>query len=276
MINRNVMSTMEEDLVKLGLAAPMTEDKEEKNVQEEDPIDGRFVTKELLNRINGLNMESLSEEDIDALLEGLKDKELSADLSDLAEETVRNLFEVKARIVRKAKSGSVSRKRTKLCPRGFRMVDGKCVRAAIAAGGAGKLKQQARKKAKWSRSGKGAMSQKRSARWAARREGDKETQSAFAEELSTILEGHEASKMTVRDELIERMSNIFDLLGEEFQNEDVSKVYGDAMNKLVESYDVGRLDEGVMDDDEFIAEVSPLVTMMRKSLSKIMDGDLGN
>lgn len=274
MNKQTVKRTLEESLSQLGLSAPMTESQNDNSV--EDPLDGKFVTRELLDRISALNMEDLDLEDIDEIIEELKDKELPEDdeIEEDATNLVHGLMEVKARIIRRAKAGKTAKKRSRMCPPGYRMKDGKCVRAAIAAGGMGKLKKMARLKKKWKRSGKGKMSLKKSKRWSARRESFE--QSNFASELSSIMEGYEVATMTERSEVIDRLNSIFGLLSEAFDDESIDQVYESAMDKIEESQNVGKLDESVMTDEEFIAELSPAVTLVRKSFGKIMDGGLGN
>ncbi|MEJ2293679.1 MAG: hypothetical protein P8Y23_02815 [Candidatus Lokiarchaeota archaeon] len=41
-------------------------------------------------------------------------------------------------------------------------------------------------------------------------------------------------------------------------------------------YEAGRLEEDVMDDEEFIAELNPILTIISKSINKLDDGELGN
>lgn len=295
MISPKIKTTLTEDMAKLGLSGLVSEEvaptaperAEELQLDEgaEDPYDGKFVTTELLERIQGLPFENLTEDDCDELLDGLKEKELPEGddaLSDLAEETVRLVIEKKAERKRRFKAGKMSKKKGFQCPEGFRQESGagatpRCVPAHKAAGGMGKLNREARKKTKWGKTGAGVKSTKKSDRWAGRREGVGESVSPFAAELGAIMEGVDEQVASVRDDLMERIENIFILLGEEFGDASVSEVYGEALEGLLESYEIGRLDESVMDEDEFVAEVSPLVTMMRKSLAKIMDAEeLGN
>jgi hypothetical protein len=72
-----------------------------------DPIDGPVVTMELFNRIADLDFDSLSEGDCDAILDGLRDKELpsgDSELAEAAEAVVKALVEM--RIARRRRAGS--------------------------------------------------------------------------------------------------------------------------------------------------------------------------
>jgi len=80
----------------------------------------------------------------------------------------------------------------------------------------------------------------------------------------------------VRDEIIERVVLIFELLSEEFADQSVFEIYEDAVNTMIDTYEAGRLDEDVMGEDEFIAELEPVLSLITKSLEKLEEGDLGN
>lgn len=240
------------------------------------PFDAPVVNDELFDAIMGLPFDSLAAEDVEEVLGALKDKELpedaDEDLVERAEEVVEFLIEAVAKKTRRAKSGSMAKKASFQCPPGTRKdpkdpAGRRCVRAAKAAGGAGKLAKERRKKGRWAKSGKGKMSARKSSRWAARREND--VQSQFAEELYGLLEDKQDVKASVRDELIERIGDILEMFAEEFNDEAVTRVFEEAYEPVMASVESGRMDEDVMDDDEFIAEIKPLVSLIHKSIDRL-------
>jgi len=249
------------------------------------PLDSKVVNESMFDAIMDLPFENLEAEDIDAVLNGLKMKVLPnrahESLKNRASEVVDFLVsEAVAKRTRKAKAGSMAKKAVFQCPPGTRKDPNdpngrRCIRAAKAAGGAGKLAKQSRKKAKWMKSGAGKVSSRKSARWAARR--GESDESLFALELKGLMEDVQSQNESVRDELLDHIGNIIELLSEEFNDEAVTRVFEDACESLDSSWEAGRLDEDVMDEDEFIAEIKPVLTLIHKSLDRIQgNGGLGN
>jgi len=245
-----------------------------------DPLNEDTVNVELFDAIMGLPFENLTAEDVEEILESLKEskkipEDASDELRERAEEVVDFLLsEVAAKTVRRHKAGSVAQKKSKQCPQGFRKKGNKCVPAVKAAGGAGKLAKEGRKKKKWAKSGAGKKSARKSARVAARREG---VESPFALELMGLMEDTNEATKTVRDDIVERFENILILLSEEFGDEAVSRVFDEALEPLAASWEAGRLDEDVMDEEEFLAEVNPVLSLIHRSLDRLDTGDaLGN
>lgn len=254
----------------------------------QDPFDGEYVTNELFDRIEALSVDDLEEEDIKKILDGLAEKKIpdnDSDILERAEKIVVALQEAKATRQRRFKAGSTARKISFQCPPGMRAVskDGGvpvCRPAHIVAGGMGKLAKEGRKKKKWRRGGKGVISQMRSVRAEKRRKGLRKEDvniSSFAEELLQLSEEVSTNETrTVRDEIIERVVNIIDLLNEEFMDGDVADIYTEAVDSVIDTYEAGRLEEDVMDDEEFIAELNPILTIISKSINRLDDGELGN
>lgn len=311
MIQKRMQTTLEEDFQAIGMkigadnSAKMSgiikEDKDNHNADKQkqddtkqddldegqDPFDGEYVTKELFDRIEALSMDDLEEEDIQKILDGLAEKKIpdnDSDILERAEKIVAVLQEAKATRQRRFKAGSTARKISFQCPPGMRAVskDGGvpiCRPAHIVAGGMGKLAKEGRKKRKWRRGGKGVVSQMRSVRAEKRRKGlrQEDSISTFAEELLQIAEDvSTGSTRTVRDEIIERVINIIDLLNEEFMDDDVADIYTEEVNSIIDTYEAGRLEEDVMDDEEFIAELNPILTIISKSINRLDDGGQGN
>jgi len=257
------------------------EDGEDYEESRHDPMDGPFVTHTLFDRIMALPFERLEANDIDRVIDGLKTKRIPRNINGIterAEEVARHLIsEIAAKRVRRARAHSMSKKASFSCPQGYRKdpkdPNGKrCIRAAVAAGGAGKLAMRQRKAKKWSRSGSGKKSSRISARWAERRPGSE----SFAVELEHLLSEHDDRNMTVRDEILGRISNIVEMIAFEFDDESVASVFEEAMDSLAASYDAGRLDEDVMDADAFMVEIRPVMALISKSLDRLDTVGSGN
>lgn len=249
---------------------------------ENDPIDGPVVTKELLDRIEGLNFEALTTEDIDELIEGLKQKQLpegNAELREQAESVVRKIMETAAHKLRKFKAGATAKETIFKCPEGKRKAPGSdrvCIPAHVAAGGVGNLKKEGRLKRLWGRLAGGLKSQRKSARVEKRRAGLRKESllSPLAQELLQVTEGmHVQEGISVRDEIVERVIMIFNFLNEEFMDKSVKEIYEDQANRLIDSFEGGRLDEDILDNDEFITELEPALKLITKSLGKLEDED---
>ncbi|MDD5510973.1 MAG: hypothetical protein PHI12_09185 [Dehalococcoidales bacterium] len=261
------------------------ESKRKRGVKKEDandPIDGPYVTKELLDRIDALPFEAMQKEDFDELLSELKLKKLPKNnpaLRKMAESVVRKIVGGAAKRMRKYRSGSMTKETVFKCPTGKRAIGegpGRrpCVPSHAAVGSVGKLKREGRLKKLWRRMGSGRRSIMRSDRLARRR--GESLMSPFAQELMQVTEGMTTSRSGLRDEIVERVIVILNLLNEEFADKSVYEIYEDAANTLIDAFEVGRLDEDVMDDNEFIAELEPVLKLITKSFAKVEDGELGN
>jgi hypothetical protein len=312
---KTVTTTLEEDFKEIGvvldpteqagLSGILTEDGDEPNPtapleyvetpeeisagtsveeNENDPIDGPIVTRELLERVSKLPFENFEESDFDELLDELKTKALpdgDDELREMAETVVKKILDEKVGTrMRRAKSHSMGRKVSFQCGIGFRTdpndpTGKRCVRAAVAAGGKGKLTKEARKKRLWGRGGKGMHSKKVSARWRARRESVDGLISPFAAELASLTEASAQEQESVRDEIMGRIARIFHMLHEEFLDPAVTEVYENVYEELDESWEAGRLDEEVMESEDFIAEVKPALNLIIKSLDRLDRIDKG-
>jgi len=252
--------------------------------EDEDPIDGTYVTSELFDRIRNLPFDEMTAEDCQDLLDALKEKDLPEDIGLQAEATeiVSMIMEVASEKQRRFKKFSMAKKNVFVCKPGYRAKPGTpagqkapCVPSHVAAGGLGNLRGEARKKVRSVRKGPGATSKRKSTRWGDKREG---LMSPLALELAQVTEGiSEAVPTTVRDEIIERVVTIIELLNEEFNDISVTQIYSEAVESLIDTYEAGRLDEDVMNEDEFIAEMDNALSLITKSIEKLEDGEeLGN
>jgi len=309
MAQRGITSTLNEDFDALGInrmsvrdqaklsGTPLTEEDEgfdlDLDADEDDsdldsvgegydPLEDPDVNFELFESIMALPFESMDEDDVNEIIEALKEKNLPDDASDelkeRAEEIIDHLLEVVGKRIRRARAGKMSKKKSIQCPEGTRKdpkdkSGRRCVRAAKAAGGAGKLKKMARKKKRWSKSGLGKKSARKSSRWAARREDV--NVSSLALELNSLVEDVQSEKETVRDDIMESVANIMLLIHEEFLDDSVTEVLVNTYESIDAAWESGRLDEDVMDEDEFIAEIKPALMLIHRSMDKI-EGMSGN
>jgi hypothetical protein len=252
--------------------------------EEVDPLCAEDVNNELFDRIEGLPFEKMEAEDIEEILEELKSKNLPEDNEELKERAAKLvdflISEAAASRTRRFKAGSMSKKTSFQCPQGARQ-DPKnprrCVPARKAAGGAGKLAKEGRKKKKWAKGGSGKKSSRKSGRYAARREDVGGMVSPFAMELGGLLEGAEENEiMEVRDEILDRIGFILEMLSEEFLDESVTNIFIEAYEPISEAWYQGRLDEDVMEEEEFMTMIKPTISIITKSLARIDSGELGN
>ena len=252
-----------------------------------DPVGGNRLTMGHLDRINALDFEPLEEGDVEELINELAEMEI--DENDMpmreaakataerliAEKAAKSMGESASKIVKKYRAGKMSKMRTRLCKPGYRKdpkdpSGRRCIPAAKAAGGKGKLIRGARIKSKWAESGRSNPSQRKSERLSKLR--GEEFAPTFAEELAAIMEGAgEVVEPTVRDDIVEHIGNILWLLECEYADDAVSEVFSNAYGPLLDNWDAGRLDEDVVDEAEFKASIEPLMNLISKSLDRLDD-----
>lgn len=259
------------------------EDGEEYDESVHDAIDGPFVTPALFDRIMSLPFDTLDEEQIEQVIEGLKVKKIPSNIGGIeerADAVARKLVsEATAKRVRRSRAHSMSKKASYQCPPGMRKdpkdPSGKrCIRAMAAVGGAGKLAKMKRKQKKWAKSGKGAKSARISARWSDRRPGSQN--SSFAVELEHLLSENQDFNTNIRSEILDHIDCIVEMIVDEFCDENVMSVFNEAIEPVAASFEAGRLDEDVMSTDSFLSEIKPVMTLISKSLDRIEKDDLGN
>ena len=258
-----------------GLLSEDTDD--DRDELDEDPIDGSMVTDELLDRIMGLDFDSLGEEDFDDLLNGLSKKNLPEGDSRIkarTEEVVEALVE--GRIVKILKRGGKGLKRI------VKKTGGAAIKAArerkkkmrTAAG-----KRQLRKKARRAKKAVARILRFRSAK-KRKRLGKAGMTSDVAADLDAALsEGVGGETVTERDEILHSIADIFDLLEADFADAEVGRVFDEALEPLVSAENGGLIAEDAMDEDEFMALVKPALTVIARSLERLEEqdqDDLGN
>ncbi|MFA4971370.1 MAG: hypothetical protein WC683_02070 [bacterium] len=258
------------------------DDDEEYDESVHDPIDGPFVTPALFDRIEALPFDALSEEQVGQLIENLKAKRIPSNIPGVRERATavaeRLMGEAMGKRTRRYKAGSMSMQASYVCKKGYRKKDPKdpkspCIRSAQAVGGSGKLARITRTSGRWAM-GKGRKSVAKSERLAGRRHPKGQT-SEFAVELENLLSESVEKPQDVRNEILEHVDNVIDLLAQEFDDVAVTEVFNEAVAPLASSYEAGRLDEAVMAPDAFLAELRPVVALITRSLDRL-DGVPGN
>jgi len=256
------------------------EDGEDYEESVHDPLDGPFVTPQLFDSIMDLPFEKLTAEDVDRVIAGLKAKRVPRNIEGIAERAQvvakRLMDEAVAKRVRRSKAHGMGKKVSFQCPPGMRKdpsdPSGKrCVRAAVAVGGAGNLSKITRKAARWAKSGSGKKSQRISQRWAERRGGPQTSE--FAVELEALLSESQVGVASVRAEILGRIDNLAQLVVDEFDDVAVTTVFNEAIEPLRTSFEMGRLDEDVMSVDAFLAEIRPITQLISKAMDRV---DRGN
>ena len=200
-----------------------------------DPIDGPVVTMELFNRIADLDFDSLSESDVDALLDGLRDKDLPAgdsELSEAAEAVVKALVE--ARIARRRRAGSRRMMTTKRTSAGEKR-KGKLYRRSAAGKKQSRLLGRKQAAGKFSRTAiKGLRAQgmtKTQGQQSAKSAIMQDRDGGLALELETMLGEQVSSKFGQYGDTVSRVARIMTLIESILGNE-VGNVLESAFSKM--------------------------------------------
>lgn len=281
--NPKAITTLDEDLAVIGLSpggaalatrggsSLLSEDNDDDD-SDGDPIDGSMVTGELLDRILALDFDELEEEDFDELLSGLAKKELpegNPRLKARTEEVVEALIE--GRIMKILKRGGKGFKRIVKKTGGVAVKAARKLKKYFRTAGGKKSKRKKKRVAKKSRARRFAK------QTAAKR---KRMASDVAVELESMLSESVAGSMTDRDEIMQSIADIFDLLEADFADTEVGAVLDECLNPLVEAANSGAITEDNMDEDEFMGLVKPALTLIARSLEKLEEQDdddlLGN
>ena len=200
-----------------------------------DPIDGPVVTMELFNRIADLDFDSLSENDCDAILDGLRDKDLPAgdsELSEAAEAVVKALVE--ARIARRRRAGSRRMMTTKRTSAGEKR-KGKLYRRSAAGKKQSRLLGRKQAAGKFSRTAiKGLRAQgmtKTQGQQSAKSAIMQDRDGGLALELETMLGEQVSSKFGQYGDTVSRVARIMTLIESILGNE-VGNVLESAFSKM--------------------------------------------
>ena len=231
--------------------------KPEQGSDENDPIEGKFVTRELMQRIANLPFESMSEEDFQQLSDELNQKELPEDDEELAELKDRVMSEA-FKVIRTGRSGKKKRIRVL---KGAEARKGKMYRRRMRA----KIK---RAKKRWKRSATGRRS-KKAAEIRQKRFGENtETGSELFKELVGLVSESSApsDEMSEHEVILDRIGNVFALiecLMPAGKDKEVSQVFEATYEGIANS-----LSEG-LDDDQFLEQVKPALNVIKRCLEEI-------
>lgn len=208
-----------------------------------DPIDGPVVTMELFNRIADLDLDSLSESDCDAILDGLRDKELpegDSELAEAAEAVVKALVE--ARIARRRAAGSrrmITTKRTSALAKR----EGKLYRRSAAGKKQSRKLQRQQAAGKFSKTAiKGLRAQgmtKGMGQKAAKSGLMQDKDGGLALELESMLGEQVASKFGQYGDTVSRVARIMTLIESILGNE-----VGDVLESAFSKMETALLTEG--------------------------------
>jgi|GEM_PF-2656355 len=251
-------------------------DEDGEEIDEDHPIDGRYVTVDLLERVKALPFDSMDEDMFTDVIEHLKEKsfrdDADDDLKELAEEVALMLVEGRRRKrVRKAMSRG---KQTKMvCGEGKHWDESK--KACVVAGG--KYKAKRRKKQRKASRGPQKMKRERSQR-KVKRMGLSASDQTFADKLESLIsEDFEAEEReyTVREEIVERIDRSFALFAEEFNDERIDDVFLAVMEDVDEKADAGLLAEDEADDEQFLVAIAPALKLVRECYQRVVSEDEG-
>ena len=240
------------------------EDGEDYDESRHDPIDGPFVTPALFDRIMALPFESLDDEQLAQVVEGLKSKRIPRNIPGIVEQAevvARTLTEKMKSIIWKGKRKRIT---IDMSP------EAKQARRERRRTSRRKRSQLKRQRIRTGRKTSAKMAAKRTAK-VHQRLGDD-----FAVELEHLLAENQSRRETAREEILGRIDDIVDLIEDEFDDDNVTMIFNEAIEPISASYSAGRLDEDVMNVDSFLAEIRPVMALISKSVDRIERIDLGN
>jgi hypothetical protein len=249
-LDETAFGNLDEDISIPAINAPEAE--------EEDSIDGKYVTMELFNRIAELELESLDCDDIDNLLEGLADKELPEgddEIAEAAEAIVAALIEAR-RVKFKATMGG---KRKVKAATGYETRDGKIVKKK-----AGDVRKERMKRRKYRRRAKAKIAKyqrTRGKRLSAKRERmGLASDDSFSLELESILDESVSTGFGEYEDTVSRVARVMCLI-EDHLGEEV----GDVLESAYERMEEGLLSEGA----DAQAVMSPVLRVIARCLEEI-------
>ena len=225
------------------------------DVEDIDPLDSEFVTVELMDRLEGLDLDAIDEDDLAEVLEGLGEKELpeDEDLIERVKNFVGDLTE--RRQMKRRRAGGRIAKRTK--------------RSSVKEKRASKMRYRKKKKRiarQRKRKAKGiglTPEQKKAKRVTdqlAKREGTE-----LALELRSLGLNESAESYGEYTETIERIGRVMNLISEWIDQPSVDEV-------LSESYE--NLTDSLMESTEdFQEKITPCLNVIKRCLEEIEEGN---
>lgn len=279
---KKVSTSMEEDFNVLGLgnieylagieveensSDELSEDKDSDEITSEedvnsevDPLDDEFVNVELFERIKNLPFDKMEDDHFDELIEALREKSIPEDdeeLAQLAEEVIELIFEEKKK---KGKKKYV--------------IKGGKKKAIFMKTGAEKIKsQKMARKYRRKKKAKIALTRKKRVRKpsammrrTARYHKAHGESSGFADEIRASLSESvdDYQNLSDREDIIEHFGNIFELIENQIDDEEVIDIMVELYGSILDRYDNNELSESVMKDEEFVEVLKPALIVLKK------------
>lgn len=261
------------------------DDEEDDYEEGTDPIEAPHMTEQLVTRLERLDLAALPDEALANLAVALAAKTFEQDGSPLATRCGAVAEALAAALADRGialdealftrgkffKAGGVARKLGKRAVAGYHMVAGKIKKVAAAL-----RTRMARLKKRYAKSGAGQRSLRKSNIFKKRRAAITGGESVLAAELAGLLAEGQMNTTSARMEVLGLLESCFDLLSDEIMDEAVDQVFEAALTPLAAGFHAGRLDEAVMDEDAFMAEIGPAVTLLSRTMDKVDRGLVGN
>lgn len=228
------------------------------DVEDIDPLDSEFVTVELMDRLEGLDLDSIDEDDLAEVLEGLGEKELPED-EDLVER-VKSFVGQLTELTR-ATAGKVGGKTKITKMKGAAAAEAKWKSRKRRR--SPKFKRMQKANARTAQGRKTAKAAKKRAKKSRRRNRGEGTELAL--ELRGLGLTESAKSYGEYTETIERIGRVMDLISEWIDQPSVDEV-------LSESYE--NLTDSLMESTEdFQEKVAPCLNVIKRCLEEIEEGN---
>jgi hypothetical protein len=267
-LDETTSGAMAASIAVIGKSGPTGLGHGEAEVEEgDDPIDGKFVTRELFKRIANLPFDAMSESDFDEVLEALAEKDVPEgddELRGLAEAVVSTLIDARSELAEKApvRTKSMFGGTKKLCPDGF-VSDGSggCKRKTAQQKVATKMRSKGASGQRAKRTGKKYKKKHKNKLQRMARKRQREDV-GLAAELSALMHESKVGSNPWGD-TYSRVERVFGLIEFITGDEGVSDVLEQALGTLGES-----LNESV-DESDALAAMKPALKVISKCLESI-------
>jgi hypothetical protein len=302
MLKRVVDSTLDQDMGVMGitrldeqmrLAGIVVEESDQqdapRHVQGNDPIDGPHITDEMLSRLENVDFSVATVAQCEAILNELLSKSIITegadrdamvdrlsgiissmvdDCQDLDEAKIFKTFAARGtKLIKKVRKTGQAKIKSKRMGRKYRMRH----KAIIKKGAIKRAKKGWFKRVMKLRSAK--MGKKDAIRPIAKLMGGK-VESVVDDLRGALYEGT-VGMSSVRDEIVERIASIFDLMDEMYGQDDIAHVFDEALEPIIDKVAAGQLTEAAMSNDEFHSMVKPSINLIVKVVESMETGSVG-
>lgn len=252
-LDETTSGAMAASIAVIGKSGPAGLGHGEADVEEgDDPIDGKFVTRELFKRIANLPFDAMSESDFDEVLEALADKDIPEgddEIRGLAEAVVSTLIDARGELTERKK------RRRKAGSRSMETV------SVMTPAEARKQRQKRRRGPAKAKAKKAAAKRKRAPSAVARR-GARIEDAGLASELSALMHENTVASNQWGDTYA-RVERVFGLIEFITGDEGVSEVLEQALETLSDSLNESS------DDSDALAAMKPALKVISKCLESI-------